>query len=105
MSDEETNSNPEAPLSSADVEQSSWYEAMVEDGVTTFDTPVSIHIHSKRKRLTDADSISAKAAIDGLVHAGLLQDDSPKHVQEVSYSQEKTAKDEPEETILTIKEI
>lgn len=107
MSDEtkEENSGGEVTVSLADVEQSSWYAALVEEGVTPFTTPVGIHIHSKRKRLTDADSISAKAAIDGLVHAGLLQDDSPKYVQEVSYSQERTEKDEPEETILTIKEL
>lgn len=100
-----TQGGSEAAISLADVESCAWYEALVKEGVTPFDSPVSIHIHSKRKRLTDADSISAKAAIDGLVHAGLLQDDSPKFVQEVHYSQERTEKDEPEETILTIKEI
>jgi Holliday junction resolvase RusA-like endonuclease len=51
---------------------------------------------------SDADGISAKAAIDGLVHAGLLKDDSPKYVKEVSYSQEKG---EPEETIITLTEV
>ena len=113
MSDQtkEKDGSGEVTFPIADVESCSWYEAMVadpeiaEEEITPFDTPVSIHIHSKRKRLTDADSVSAKAAIDGLVHAGLLQDDSPEFVQEVSYSQEKTEKDDPEETILTIKEI
>ena len=78
---------------------------MVSEGVTAFTSPVSIHLHSKRKRLVDADSVSAKAVIDGIVHAGLLQDDSPQFVAEVSYSQEKTAKDESEETIVTIQEL
>ena len=107
MSDQtkEKDGSGEVTFPIADVESCSWYEAMVAEGVTPFLAPVSIHIHSKRKRLTDADSVSAKAAIDGLVHAGLLQDDSPEFVQEVSYSQEKTEKDDPEETILTIKEI
>jgi len=64
-----------------------------------FNTPVSIHVHSIRKRLTDADGISAKAVIDGIVLSGLLPDDSPKYVKQVSYSQEKGT---PEETIITI---
>lgn len=64
------------------------------------DSPCSIHFHSVRKRLTDSDGISAKAAIDGLVHAGLLEDDSPKFVKTVSYSQEKTKDVEYTEIIL-----
>lgn len=67
-----------------------------------FDRKVSIHIHSVRKREVDSDGVSAKAAIDGLVEAGLLQDDSPKWVKEVSYSQEKGT---PEETYLIINEV
>lgn len=61
---------------------------------------VCIHIHSRRNRLCDADGISAKAVIDGLVLAGILADDSPKEVAEVSYSQEQVEGDE--ETIITI---
>lgn len=64
-----------------------------------FHSPVRIHIHSIRKRLTDADGVSAKAAIDGLVKAGVLEDDSPEFVQEVSYSQEKGKE---EKTIITL---
>ena len=60
---------------------------------------VSLHIHSRRKRLCDADGISGKAVIDGLVHAGLLQDDSPRFVEKVSYSQEKA---DTEETVIDI---
>jgi len=76
---------------------------LAKEEVETFSSPVRIHIHSRRKRLTDADGVSAKAAIDGLVHGGLLEDDSAKFVQEVSYSQEKSS--EEEETIITIEEI
>jgi hypothetical protein len=61
-------------------------------------TPCSIHIHSKRKRETDADGISGKAIIDGAVHAGILQDDKTEFVKEVSYSQEKSKE---EETIMS----
>jgi Holliday junction resolvase RusA-like endonuclease len=67
-----------------------------------FDTPARIHVHSVRKRLCDVDGISAKAAIDGLVHCGILEDDSPKYVKEVTYSQSKTEKGEEERTEITI---
>ncbi len=57
-----------------------------------------INIHSIRKRLADPDGISAKAAIDGLVEAGILTDDSIKYVEKVSFSQEKGE----DETIITL---
>jgi len=62
--------------------------------------PVNIHIHSRRKRLVDADGVSGKAVIDGFVHAEVLIDDSPKYVEEVSYSQEKCEKGQEEETVI-----
>jgi len=89
----------------ADLESHSGYEAIFKKEITTFDSPVSIHIHSKRRRLIDADAVSAKAAIDGLVHAGLLVDDSPEFVVGVSYSQEQVSSYEEEETIMTITEV
>ena len=66
-----------------------------------FDSPVNIHVHSIGNRLADPDGISAKAAIDGIVKAGVLRDDSAKEVQKVSYSQEKGKE---EKTIITITE-
>lgn len=83
-----------ATLSLADLEQAVVNEPIPKGKLTTLDTLCRIHIHSKRKRLTDADGVSAKAAIDGLVHGGLLQDDSAKFVTEVSYSQEKSKEEE-----------
>ena len=68
------------------------------------DSPVGIHVHSRRYRLCDSDGISAKALIDGLVIAGVLQGDSPEYVKFVTYSQEKIGKAESEETIVTITE-
>ena len=65
------------------------------------DTRVSIHIKSLRHRLTDPDGVSGKAAIDGLVHAGILQDDRSDNVSGVSYSQEKVSKEDWEITIIT----
>ena len=63
------------------------------------DSRACLHIHSIRKRLADPDGISAKAAIDGIVKAGLLEDDSAQHIKEITYSQEKGSE---EKTIITI---
>ena len=62
------------PIPSADMEQTASNAPLAKEEAKRFDAPVSIHVHSVRKRLTDADGISAKAAIDGLVHAGILKD-------------------------------
>jgi len=74
-------------------------ETLEQKEIASLNPPISIHIHSKRKRLVDADGVSAKAAIDGLVHAGVLPDDSPKYVSQVSYSQEQATE---EETVIYI---
>jgi hypothetical protein len=68
------------------------------------DTPCRLHIHSRRHRLTDPDGISAKAAIDGLVLAGVLPDDSAQCVSQVTFSQEKIGSQEIEETVIEIME-
>ena len=82
-----------------DLEQIVSNAALATDEDETEDSRICIHVHSVRKRLTDADGISAKAAIDGLVNAGILADDSPEIVKQVTYSQEKG---DPEETIITL---
>jgi ubiquitin len=92
-----TSKGSDTAVSLADLESAIVHESLSKNEFAPLASPCSIHIHSKRKRLTDADGVSAKAAIDGTVHGGLLQDDSPEFVQEVSYSQAK-AKDE--ETII-----
>jgi len=71
----------------------------------TFDTLVDIRIVSYRTRLADADGISGKAAIDGLVHAGIIGDDSPKEVREVSYAQVKVKNKEDEKTVIQIRRV
>ena len=70
-----------------------------------FDVPVSVHICSYRSRQVDADAVSAKAIIDGLVNCGLLQDDSPKHIAAVTFSQVKVKNESEEKTVVTITEI
>ncbi len=77
---------------------------MAEKKIERLYPPFSIHIRSVRKRLADSDGISGKAAIDGLVHCGILQDDSAKFVEEVTYSQKKTKGPEYTEIIITEKE-
>jgi Holliday junction resolvase RusA-like endonuclease len=53
--------------------------------VETFDVPVQIRVtaHFKHRPL-DADNICAKLYIDGLVAAGVIRDDDPKHVVSVT---------------------
>ena len=86
----------------ADLEPAARSKPVEEKSHPRFDSPVNLHVHSIRRKLTDADGISAKATIDGLVHSGILSDDSPKEVKKVSYSQEKGKEDQ---TIITITEV
>ena len=99
MNEENKNHSPALPP--PDLEPDSIYGTLGEKETKGPYPPSGchLHIHSRRKRLCDADGISAKAVIDGMVKAGVLPDDSPQYVQKVSYSQEKG---EPEETIVTI---
>jgi hypothetical protein len=70
-----------------------------------FGSRVDIEIVSYRSRLADADGISGKAAIDGLVAAGILRDDSAKEVREVRYRQIKVQNETDEKTEIVITEI
>ena len=87
------------------VEQAPCDEPIQTRRPATFDTLVDIRIVSYRTRLADADGISGKAAIDGLVHAGIIRDDSPKEVREVSYSQIKAKNKEDEKTVIQIRRV
>ena len=73
--------------------------ALAEEESKRLDKVCRIHVHHKTKRLADSDGRSCKAVIDGIVLAGLLRDDSPRFVKEVSQSQEKS---KLEETIIDI---
>lgn len=46
-----------------------------------------ITVINMRKRQIDVDNLSTKALIDGLVHAGVIVDDSPEFVNEVVVKQ------------------
>ena len=78
------------------------HEPVGTEKISRLDSPCRIHVVSYRHRLADADGISAKAAIDGLIHAGILRDDSPEFVKEVSYSQVKVSGKEMERTEIQI---
>jgi hypothetical protein len=87
----------------SNVEPDSWNESSqtisVQKGIARPGQRVRLHILSRLKRLRDADGTSAKWAIDGIVASGLLPDDSPEYIESVTYSQEKSEK---EETIITL---
>ena len=70
-----------------------------------FDSPVGITVTSYRKRLCDADGVSFKAALDGLVHCGVLQDDSTEFVKEIRYKQVKVNSSTEEKTVIEIQAI
>ena len=91
-----------ATISNANMEPSNSNAPHGAQKIKRLDTPCRIHLHSRRHRLADADGVCCKYAIDGLIHAKILTNDSPKEVEEVSYSQEKIPKAEVEETIITI---
>ena len=86
----------------ADLEPALSYASLQTQKGPRFNSPVCITVVSYRSRLCDADGISAKAAIDGLVHCGVLADDGPKYVAEVRYRQVKVKSKEEEETRLII---
>ena len=89
----------------ADVERSACDEPLASSKGAAFNSRVRITVVSYRCRLADADGISAKAAIDGLVHCGILRDDSAKEVGEVCYRQHKVKNEEEEKTLLEIEEM
>jgi len=84
--------------------QSSHKSMALEDSIQSgqYHKAVCIHCHSVRKRLVDRDAISIKAALDGIVQAGILRDDTAKEIKEITYSQEKGNE---EKTIITIDEV
>ena len=97
--------NCSASSSAANMERIAGRTSLEKKANSRFDTRVSITVISFRMRLCDADGISAKAAIDGLVHSGVLQDDSPKFVKEVKYQQVKVGSTSEEKTVILLEEV
>ena len=98
-------SNNKPAIQSTHMESNSSHEPLGEKEAPRFDTPVNITVVSYRKRKHDTDGISAKAAIDGLVHAGILQDDSREEVKKVTFQSNKCEKGEAEKTIIIIETV
>ena len=70
-----------------------------------FDAQVDIRVVHYRCRFADPDGLSVKAAVDGLVHCGILRDDSAKEIREIRHQQIKVTRPEDERTEITITEI
>ena len=84
------------------LESASCNESLAKKESPRFDKICNIHVHHKSNRSADPDGRSLKAAIDGLMEAGILAGDSTKFVKEVTQSQEVVR--DAEETIITITE-
>jgi hypothetical protein len=54
-----------------------------QDEAAAFDSSTHLEIIHHRKRPTDPDGCSAKAAIDGIVAAGILPDDSAQWIESI----------------------
>ena len=91
-------------VSPSDMEPDSCNEPVAKKKAAGPNSQCCIDIISYRHCLCDAEGISAKALIDGMVHAGILPDDSPEYVKEVRFAQEKIGKEETERTEVIIRE-
>ncbi len=91
--------NNRTAIPAANMEQDSSNAALSAYRFKEVDSLVSIRVISYRKLKHDPDGISAKAVIDGLVHAGILADDSSKQVKEVTFESRKSKE---ERTIIEI---
>ena len=96
------NDNNKTALPVANMEQNSRNEYVGKKKAKGLDTRVNIHVISYRKAKHDPDGISAKAAIDGLVKAGILTDDSTDEVKKVTFESIKCATYEEERTEIQI---
>ena len=88
--------------SDANVEQSTCHEPLAKNEGVPCHSRVHITFTHYRKRLCDPDGISVKAAIDGVVKAGLLKDDSSEFIEEIRQKQVKSSE---EKTVIEIEVI
>lgn len=89
----------------ADVELPAGYESISPSKGPAFTARVGIEVNHYRCRLADPDGLSVKAALDGIVHSGILRDDSAKEIAEIRHFQHKVKNAEEERTEITITEI
>lgn len=86
----------------AELEQGSKHGAVSEKGPKRLTPPVRITVHHYRNRLIDYDNLCIKAVLDGIVRAGILADDTPEQIEEITHKQYKS---KTEKTIVEIEEI
>lgn len=86
MNDRQNNNRITLP--SSDVESDFSDESLGEKKITGLDTRFNIKVISYRKRHHDPDNISVKAVLDGVVRAGILQDDSTKFIKKITFESE-----------------
>jgi Holliday junction resolvase RusA-like endonuclease len=89
--------------STSNLELSTKRKSVRKNESAAFNSPVRINIYSTRKRKTDIDGISGKAALDGIVNSGLLIDDSSDQIE--SYQVHKPTICNEEKTLIIIEEI
>jgi len=97
---EESNNNATVPI--ANVEQNIGNAPVAEKDATGFDSLVNIHVISYRKLKHDPDGVSVKAVLDGIVRAGILADDSTEQVKSITFE---SIKSKEEKTVIEITEI
>jgi len=100
-----TDNDTRTPVSAPHVESSPGDESLGTEKITRLAVPCRIHLHSIRRRLADSDGICGKYVIDGIIHAGILPDDSPEEVKETSFSQEKSNQERTIIKIYSLKEL
>jgi len=91
--------NDSAAIQASNVEQDLQHALAREKPACSIPSPCRINVHSRRRKLADVDGVSIKACLDGIRQTGLLVDDGPKFVKEVSFSQEAGSEDETTITI------
>ena len=92
-------------LSITNLEPDISHDKMAKKGFKRLDKKVNINIVHHRHRKADPGGISYKAAIDGIVNAKILSDDSAKEIEEIRERQEKIPTSKPEITVITIREL
>ena len=94
-------SNNRAALPASDMEQNTGNESLGKKETPRFTAPVNIRVISYRKLNHDTDGVSIKAVLDGVVHAGILTNDSAKQVKKVTFESRKSKE---ERTVIIIED-
>jgi hypothetical protein len=67
-----------------------------------FTSPVRLTVTSYRKAVSDTEGVSVKAFLDGLVAAGILENDSCKQIKKVEFETIVVGPKGEEKTVLEI---